>query len=297
MKNMFLKLLLVTCLLLFVPEVEAVTISLDYEFRNIFNLEISKEESIRILEEEIIKNSQNHNLHFVLGFLYAYLQNDFQKAEKEFVKAIKVKPDYYLSYMNSGYVILGIDNSRIGEAIAYFKKALKYAPDKSVIYNALAASYMVQNKPDEAKNILEEGIKIIDNDESLYFNQALILMKHYQGTKEQEKVIRNMKRVIKLSPKEEYFFILGIFYLQKQNNEESREAFKQTIGMNPKNIYAILGLATTYKNTNQYEKAIEIAKQALAIDPENKDIHAEIKEYEEAYKKWKEKQNSLPVKK
>lgn len=269
-----------------VPEIEAVTIQFDYPFRNIYDQSDSKEAAIRTLENEIEKNPENYNLHFVLGSLY--MKIDFKKAKKEFEKVIELKPNHYLSYISLGYLTEADDNSE--KAITYFKKALNSATNESVIYNALATVYMRQNKIDEAKEILEEGIKNINSDESLYFNQTLVLLKFYHGQKEQEKIIRNMKKAIELSPKEEYYFILGVFYLQKQNYKEARASFEHAMELNSKNIYAILGLATTYKNTNQYEKAIEITKQALAIEPNNKDILEEIKEYEEAYKKWKEKQ-------
>lgn len=287
MMKIITKLLILIYLFSIAPEIEAITVKFDYPFRNIYNQSDSKEAAIRILENEIEKNPENYHLHFILGSLY--MEIDFKKAKKEFEKVIGLKPNHYLSYISLGY-LTEADNNNQEEAITYFKKALNSAPNESVIYNAFATVYMRQNKMDEAKEILEEGIKIINSDESLYFNQTLILLKFYHGQKEQEKIIRNMKKAIELSPKEEYYFILGVFYLQKQNYEETRASFKHAIELNPKNIYAILGLATTYKNTNQYEKAIEVAKQALTIEPNNKDILEEIREYEESYKKWKEKQ-------
>lgn len=272
-------------LFLIISAVEGATVELKWPFRNIYDTSEAKEIAIRILETEAGKNPKNYNLHFVLGTMYMTI--DFKKAKKEFEEVVRLKPDHYLSYISLGYLTEADNNTE--EAITYFKKALRYTPNEPVIYNALATVYMRQNKMDEAKDILEEGIKIVNSDESLYFNQTLILLKFYQGQKEQEKVVRNMERAIKLSPKEEYYFILGCcYYLERQNNEEARKAFEQGLKLNPKNIYAILGLATTYKNTHQYEKAIEIAKQALAIEPNNKDVQDEIKEYEEAYKKWKE---------
>ncbi len=272
-------------LFIIVSDVRAITVKFEYPFQNIYSLSDATTSAIKILESETIKNPQNYNLHFVLGTLYMTI--DFKKAKKEFSEVIRLKPDHYLSYISLGYLAEADNNKE--EAISYFKKALRYTPNEPIVYNALATVYMRQNRMDEAKDILEEGIKNINSDESLYFNQTLVLLKFYQGQREQEKIIRNMRKAIELSSKEEYYFILGVFYLQRQNYEEGRTAFKHAMELNPKNIYTILGLATTYKETHQYEKAIEIAKQALAIEPNNKEIHEEIREYEEAYKKWREK--------
>lgn len=286
-----LPLLILIYLFFIVPETEAITVKFEYPFRNIYEQSDALKTAIGILEDETEKNPNNYNLHFVLGSLH--LKRDFKKAKREFESVIRLKPDHYLSYILLGYLAEATDNNQ--EAITYFKKALNSAPNEPVIYNALATVYMRQNKTDEAKEILEEGIKVINSDESLYFNQTLVLLKFYHGQKEQEQIIRNMKKAIELSPKEEYYFILGIFYLQKQNYEEARASFMHAMELNPKNIYAILGLSTTYEKIHQYEKAIEVAKQALAIEPNNKDILDEIKEYEEAYKKWKEKNTALPT--
>lgn len=288
MINIILELLLLLLVSLFsiFSKAEAVTVNLDYPFRNIYAPSDLNEAAIKILETETKKFPENYNLHFVLGVLYS--QIDFRKAKKEFEKVISLKPEHYISHVVLGYLIEAGNTPE--EAIAYLTKISKSAPRESMIYNALTTIYMRQNKMDEAKDILEKGIGIINNDESLYFNQTLILLKFYQGQKEQEKIERNMKKAIELSPKEEYYFILGIFYLQKQKYEDAREAFKHAIELNPQNIYAILGLATTYEKIDQYEKAIEIAKQAIGIDPsKDKEIHEEIREYEDAYKKWKEK--------
>ena len=282
--NRYGKFLLIICFLFIVSDTDAVTVKFEYPFRNVYNLSDSMEASLRILEAELTRDTKNYNLHFVLGSLY--IPVDFKKAKKEFESVIKLKPDHYLSYISLGYLTEA--NNNLDEAITYFKKALSYSPNEPVIYNALATVYMRQNKMDEAKDILEEGIKNINSDESLYFNQTLLLLKFYSGQKEQEKIVRNMGKAIKISPKEEYYFILGVYYLSNKRYEEARTPFENTIKTNPKNIYAILGLATTYKETHQYDKAIELANQALTIDPNNKDVQDEIKEYEEAYKKWKE---------
>lgn len=266
---------------------ESVTIKLKYDLQNVFNLKDSKITSIKYVENIINNDIEKYKLHFVLGILYSYFQIDINKAKDEFKEVVKVKDDHYLSYLNLGYLSLNINNEA-EKAISYFKKALSYEPDKPEIYNALAAAYLLQNNSQEAYKVLEKGINHLHQDESLYFNQSVILSEGYTGKEERKNIIRNMNAAIKLNPREEYYSILGYYYLDNRDNLEARHALEEALKFNQKNIITILAIATTYKNTDQYEKAIEVAKQALAIEPDNKDVKDEIKEYEDAYRKWKD---------
>lgn len=291
----FIKFLMPICILLIASQVEAVVFNKKgYEFRNTGSSEISVNESVRIMQKALTTKPDEYEVHFVLGLIH-YFKKDFVSAKGEFEKVIKLRPDYYLSYINLAYSIYEIDKTN-EDTLLYLKKAVTYAPDKSVGYNALAYAYLVLQKPAEAADILEKGIEKIKNDASLYFNQMLILSSYYKEEEiSKEKIIRNMGKAIGLSPKEEYYIALGFTYIRWKDYSKSKAVFEDALKKYPKSIYLIIGLSTTYKETNQFEKAIEIAKQALAIEPTNKDVQDEIKEYEEAYKKWKEKNPTSPT--
>jgi len=254
---------------------------LNYDFRNIYNLQDKKKEAIKIIENHL---SKSYEKYYVLGVLY--LPEDPIRAKEEFQKVIKAKPDHVMSYLNLGYLSL---SSNTEESIDYFNKALKYDQAMAETYNALAIAYMSQNNLPEAVRILEKGLQLAGKEESLYFNQSLILSKYFIDTKEDEKIIRNMTEAIGIKPREEYFMILGNYYLRKKQNAAAQNVFSKAVENYPKSIYCILGLATTYKNANEYDRAISIARKALEISPDNKLVLDEIKEYEEAYKAYTDK--------
>lgn len=258
----------------------AVDMQLNYDFRNIYNLQDKKNEAIKIVENNLSKSYENN---YVLGILY--LSEDPLKAKEEFLKVIKAKPDHVMAYLNLGYLSLG---SNIEESINYFNKALKYNRAMAETYNALAVAYMSQNNLLEAIKVLERGLEA-GKEESLYFNQSLILSKYFFDTKEDEKVIRNMTEALKIKPREEYFLVLGNYYLRKKQNVAAQNIFKKAVDNYPGSIYCLIGLATTYKNANEYERAVSIAKKALLISPDNNLVLDEIKEYEEAYKAFTDK--------
>src|SRR6266480_1449367 len=178
----------------------AVNMELNYDFRNIYNLQDKKKEAIKIIENHL---SKSYEKYYVLGVLY--LPEDPIRAKEEFQKVIKAKPDHVMSYLNLGYLSL---SSNTEESIDYFNKALKYDQAMAETYNALAIAYMSQNNLPEAVRILEKGLQLAGKEESLYFNQSLILSKYFIDTKEDEKIIRNMTEAIGIKQREEYFMIL-----------------------------------------------------------------------------------------
>lgn len=272
----------------------AVDMELNFDFNNIYNLQDKKNEAIRAVENNFGKSNETYHKHYVLGMLY--LPENPAKAREEFLKVIKLKPDHIMSYLNLGYLSL---NSNIEESVDYFKKALKYDQTMAEAYNALAIAYLSQNNMLESINILEKGLQTVGKEESLNFNQSIILSKYFVDTKEGEKIVRNMTNAISMNPKEEYFMVLGNYYLRKKENSAALNLFNKAVDIYPRSIYCLLGLATSYKNMNEFERAISIAKKALEISPDNKLILNEIKEYEEAYKAFtdksdKEKVNGTP---
>lgn len=262
----------------------AVDMELNYDFKNIYNLQDKKNEAIRSVENNNCKSNEAYHKHFVLGILY--LPENPNKAKEEFKEVLRLKPDNTMSYLNLGYLTL---NSNIEESINYFKSALKYDQAIAETYNALAVAYMSQNNMLESINILEKGLEVIGKEESLYFNQSLILSKYFANTKEGDKIVRNMSNAINMNPREEYFMVLGNYYLRKKEHSAALKIFSKAVEKYPKSIYCILGLATSYKDINEYDRAISIAKKALEISPDNKLILDEIKEYEEAYKAFTDK--------
>lgn len=274
---------IVVCFTFGVSSVGAVVIKVKYDFKN-YTDNIFLETASTYIDFTIDKTPDSYQLHYVQGMLYL-LQERTEQSEKELLRVIRLKPDHSLSYLYLGYLA---SNNNPKKAIYYFKNAIKYRPNDAIMYNVLAVYYAKQNKMSEALKVLEKGISKVPNDDSLYYNQSLILMENHKGQGEKiKKVIRNMTRAIEISPEEEYYFILACAYLSKKKYTEARAEYNNILIKNPNNIYAYLGLATTYKETHQYNKAIEIAQKALKIEPDNQEVIDEIKEYEEEYSKWK----------
>ncbi len=285
MNNKILSILLCFILLatVFQNHTEAVKLQLKLKLRNtLFNNDFSFTSAINELGGVDCFSDCNHNIRYVLAVLY--FQSDPKKAESVFKQVLEAKKDHAPSFYHLG--LIKYVDGKIDEAIKYFQTAIKYDNKVSLYYNSLAWVYLEKENLQKALNVYEEGIKNVGNNDSLYFNKSLALSWYFKDRT--EGIIENMVKALEISPNdEEYLLLLGFTYLKIKNFKDARSTLTRLLRVNPNDIYAILGVATTYKETGEIEKAIEIAKTALEIEPDNKVVLEELKEYESELEKQK----------
>lgn len=262
---------------------EAVTKKFDYPYRNLFEFSKMAESATNYLESEVRETPTNTKLRFSLATLY-YWQKMVPQAKRQFEETITTNPKDAEAHFHLGILYLEDNNS--DQFIEHMKKTISLNPLYVKAYNGLAWIYTVKGEYDLAKQILEVAQTRNSKDESVYFNHAILLGGHFKD--KWENVVSDMNHAIGLNPREEYYFILGTAYLHLERYVEARTAARKALELNPKNVYALLIVATTYKEMTEFERALEIAEQARALEPANKDIQAEIQEYKEEYEKWKE---------
>ena len=84
--------------------------------------------------------------------------------------------------------------------------------------------------------------------------------------------------------------MLGMVLLKRQDYRNAQTVFESMLDMNPKDVLALLGLATSYKKRHHFAMAISLTEQAVAIDPANQEIQTELQEHNEAHEQWKSQQ-------
>lgn len=98
-----------------------------------------------LLQEAIAKDPKNYALHYAIGANYDALAQDekrpleerekmFIEAEKEYNRAIELKPDFFDSYFNLGALYFN-------QGVAVFNEANNLPPDKVAEYEAAQKKY------------------------------------------------------------------------------------------------------------------------------------------------------------
>ncbi len=71
------------------------------ELINYYLLNDQAEEALKYLEQALVKDPQNHTLHFAKGTLFDKM-GDFEQSKACYEKAVEIKPDYFDAYYNLG---------------------------------------------------------------------------------------------------------------------------------------------------------------------------------------------------
>ena len=142
---------------------------------------LEKNESEKLkksLEQAIQKDSTNANLYFILGKTYDDEGND-STAEQYYLKATKVRPDFFEAYYNIGAIyvnkaaeeqkkandlpldeveqynkIMAIANEELTQALPYLEKAHELNPQDQITFNALKEAYARLKMTDKLKELL-----------------------------------------------------------------------------------------------------------------------------------------------
>ena len=165
---------------------------------------------------------------------------------------------------------------RLAEAETKLKDAAALSPDNSRPLNNLAIVYMDLGRFAEARATLEKSIAILPN-YSNYSNLGTVLLE--QG--EYSQAASMYQRSIELDPASylAYANLASALLWGPGGEQKARPVFQKAIDLaenyrksRPTDARVIADLASYYASVGNSEKSIPLAKQALALEPENPQI-------------------------
>ncbi|WP_347331509.1 tetratricopeptide repeat protein [Marinimicrobium locisalis] len=147
--------------------------------------------------------------------------------------------------------------------------------DKENILVSMASLYLDREVPYKAAKVLDKGIYEDEIIEPTARNLEL-LANSWSLAQETEKAMMEMEKAAEKSDEGDLFARLSAIYMLNDRYEESVDAAKEALDKGidrPDQVYLRMG--TAYVNLEQYDKAIEVLKEA-----------AKDKRSEEAAKQW-----------
>ena len=174
----------------------------------------------------------------------------------------------------AAYTIRGIAWAEKGEydkAIADFNKAIRLDPTYARPYYTRGVTWFHKKQFDKAITDLSEAIRLDPK-----FVAAYIYRGNIWGFKQDhDKVIADYSDAIRLDPKSvTAYFNRGIAWEHKKNYDKAIADYKEARRLDPKdgdpinNIAWLLAVASDAKVRNG-KRAVELAKEALALDKNN----------------------------
>ncbi len=242
------------------------------------------------LWKDVAEKSPNNGRGLMNYGLALMRKGDYPEAEKYYLKAFEINPDYSTLNINLG--ILKNAQGDTAKAEEYFKKALELNPSNHSSFYYYARFLAGHNRFEEAQGYLEKAVEIAPN----YHLANTMLMEVYHKTEQWEnlrnfaqKILTNslqnematkylgvaadkkseialFEEDVKKSPSAEKYLDLSLKYFQTGKFTETIEAAQQALKL--KNDYAAAynNIGIAYYELGDYDKSIEAYTKAVSLD-------------------------------
>jgi len=191
-------------------------------------------------------------------------QDNLQKAENFFKKALELKPMYPKAYNNLANI--EVKRGNFEQAILYNTQAIQIDPTYPQAYYNMALIYKKKNDFTNQMAYLDKAIEADSKFYEAYFARGTAY--YNSGNYEQAKY--NFKEVLKY--KNDHYIAsqnLGIIYANELNAKEAENYLKTAIRLNKNNPEPYYYLASIYQMTGRVFDAIENYRKTIALDSSN----------------------------
>lgn len=198
------------------------------------------------------------------AYLYLYRRTEnvdwIQPAVENVEKALSITDEYSPVYTTYGLLL--IERGEYEQALEMLDRALEIDPENFEAYRGKARAYLAQQRTEEAGTTYKKAIEMKPD----YWAGYMELGVFYYENARFEEAAEQFRIVTELTPKNASAFRnLGGIYYYLGRQDEAMEAFENSLAIEP-NYGAYSNLATMYFFDEEYIKAAETYKEALALN-------------------------------
>ncbi|XP_006867035.1 PREDICTED: transmembrane and TPR repeat-containing protein 1 [Chrysochloris asiatica] len=194
------------------------------------------------------------------------LTRDTTEAKLYYQRALQLNPQHNRALFNLGNLLKSQQKKE--EAILLLQDSIKYGPEFADAYSSLASLLAEQERYKEAEEIYQAGIKNCPDSSDLHNNYGVFLV----DTGSPEKAVAHYQQAIKLSPSHHVAMVnLGRLYRSLGENIVAEEWYKRALQVARK-TEILSPLGALYYNTGRYEEALQIYREAAALQPSQREL-------------------------
>jgi len=173
-----------------------------------------------------------------------------EHARALYEKAVRMAPKLARTHLNLGNVLLAMDQP--SAAVEAYSAALTLQPDWATAYFNMGNALVASNRPKDALGAYERAITLRPD-----FVDALVARGNVQGDlKDLESAVISYQRALELNPS----------YAEVRLNLGN---ITKAVTLKSTYVTAQIDLANTYRELGEITKAVEIARLAIELDPDN----------------------------
>ncbi|XP_030119103.4 protein O-mannosyl-transferase TMTC1 [Taeniopygia guttata] len=194
------------------------------------------------------------------------LTKDVVEAKDYYRRALQLNPQHNRALFNLGNLLKS--QGKKEEAVILLRDSIKYGPEFADAYSSLASLLAEQERLKEAEEVYKAGIENCPESSDLHNNYGVFLV----DTGSPERAMSHYRQAILLSPTHHVAMVnLGRLHRSLGQNKEAEVWYKRALKVSRKaDILSPLG--ALYYNTGRYEEALQVYREAAALQPSNKDI-------------------------
>ncbi|XP_039917041.1 protein O-mannosyl-transferase TMTC1 [Hirundo rustica] len=194
------------------------------------------------------------------------LTKDVVEAKNYYRRALQLNPQHNRALFNLGNLLKS--QGKKEEAVILLRDSIKYGPEFADAYSSLASLLAEQERLKEAEEVYKAGIENCPESSDLHNNYGVFLV----DTGSPERAMSHYRQAILLSPAHHVAMVnLGRLHRSLGQNKEAEVWYKRALKVSRK-AEILSPLGALYYNTARYEEALQVYREAAALQPSNKDI-------------------------
>jgi tetratricopeptide (TPR) repeat protein len=202
----------------------------------------------------------------------AHIQTSYWKDSASlWTRALACTSDNFVALNNQGTAL--VQQGKLEEAIAHFKKSLEIAPSNAEALNNLGNALAMQGADDAAIAQYEKALAIRPGYNSAHYNLGNMLLKHGRL----DEAIAHFKKSLEIAPEHaESLNGLGYALVLKGDLNGAMACFEKAAALSLDPLARWCSLGDGFLQKGVWEAAIACYQQAIKINPRSADVCANL---------------------
>uniref|UniRef100_A0AAQ6AJJ2 dolichyl-phosphate-mannose--protein mannosyltransferase n=1 Tax=Amphiprion ocellaris TaxID=80972 RepID=A0AAQ6AJJ2_AMPOC len=189
-----------------------------------------------------------------------------EEAERYYRKALDTNPQHNRALFNLGNLLKSQGKEKKAEAL--LRDSIRFGPHFADAYSSLASLYAEQKRFAEANEVYVKGIEHCPDSSDLHNNYGVFLV----DTGEGKLAAAHYQQAVRLKPAHYVAMVnLGRLLRSSNENREAESWYKRALEVTRK-VDILTPLGALYYNTGRYEEALQVYREAAALQPDSTDI-------------------------
>ncbi|XP_041109860.1 protein O-mannosyl-transferase TMTC1-like [Polyodon spathula] len=194
------------------------------------------------------------------------LTTDPMEAELYYRQALHINTQHNRALFNLGNLLKS--QGKETEAEQLLRDSIQLGPQFADAYSSLASLFAEQKRFEEANKIYLSGIENCPDNSDLHNNYGVFLV----DTGEGDRAAKHYQQAIRLKPTH-YVAMVNLGRLLRSSNQNSEaEAWYKKASHVTRKVEILTPLGALYYNTGRYEEALQVYREAAALQPDNSEI-------------------------